>query len=91
MDDFLDEYKAIEYIPNNEVFKGMYPVNYEKETVKQMLKDLLELAADNAKVKTEETKKEVFIGWGAGRTPTYDRKTLYSVDKESILNILKDE
>ena len=44
------------------------------------------ICSEKAKVTNRETGKEVFIGWGAGRSPAYGKETIHEVDKKSIFN-----
>lgn len=72
LDDFLSEYESVDE----------YEHFYSKTTVKKMLKDLLELAAENAKIKTRYTDEH-----GNEYINLVDEAP--QIDKESILNILE--
>ncbi len=57
-------------------------IEFAKIHVKAALKE----ANKKAKVETIEGTKEVFVGWGAGRTPTYGKELITKVKENSILN-----
>lgn len=48
--------------------------------------EALKSAIKKAKIETTEGKKEVFKGFGAGRSPVYGMETIIKIKEKSILN-----
>jgi len=87
IDDFIDEYADMSWIGYG--CEGLY----SKETVKMMLQDLLSLAAKKAEIKVQKKsmygKNRKWQNVKEMEIDLFDWEIQHSVDKSSILNILK--
>lgn len=78
-------------IPTAEEFVVKYNSTAQEDSLmvafaKLHVEAALKAASENAKINVSEGNKEVFIGWGAGRTPAYAKETIREVSEDSIIN-----
>lgn len=89
----FDHHKSGVHHKQSEISHWLKPTEayvFTPEEFEKMLQDYTNRILSNAKVERIETHEQVFIGWGAGRTPAYGNKTTYQVNKESIQKSLPE-